>query len=151
MPTIDIPDKVCNKCKIKKLIDCFKYRPRRNNYYSQCKDCMNDYRRINYNQNIEHYREYKKKWKDKIGRHQIYINNNKFTLEWRKNNPKRYRELCNKIYKKYIDNLSDTYLRDLISDCSRSGLKPNEIPQELIELKRKQLLLTRKLKQNDKN
>jgi hypothetical protein len=148
MPTVDVPDKICNKCKIQKSIDFFKYRPERGYHYSQCKDCMNEYRRTNYNQNIKHYRDYKKKWKEKIGRKNIYQYNYKFYLKWKKSNPDKYNKIANKLYKKQIDNLADNYLKDLISDCGRSGLKPNEIPQDLIELKRKQLLLKRKIKNN---
>lgn len=150
MPTIDIHDKICNKCDTRKSIACFKYRPDRGYHYSQCKDCMNECRRISYNENIEHYRDYKKKWKDKVGRKKVYQDNYKFYLLWRKNNPDKYNKIANKIYKKQIDNLSDNYLKDLISDCGRSGLKPNEITQELIQIHRKQLLLKRKIRNNDK-
>jgi hypothetical protein len=148
MPTID---KICTKCQIKKVITCFKYRSDRSTYTSQCIDCINNYRRINYNQNIEHYREYKKTWKNKIGVNKIYKYNYKFYLAWVKNNPEKFRKICSKMYKKHVDNLSNKYLKDLISDCGRSGLKPKEIPQWLIEMKRKQLLLTRQIKNNGKN
>lgn len=46
-----------------------------------------------------------------------------------------------------IKNLDDTYIK---KQCTlRNNLKSSDIPQELIELKRKQLLLSRKTRKND--
>jgi hypothetical protein len=56
-----------------------------------------------------------------------------------------------KLYKKKVDKqkkfrLTNTYIKELIIQYTNLSFK--DIPQELIELKRKQLLLKRKSKQN---
>jgi hypothetical protein len=59
-----------------------------------------------------------------------------------------------KVYKKKCDRqksvrLTNTYLKELI--IQYTDLSFNDIPQELIEIKRKQLLLIRQIKNNVKN
>ena len=62
----------------------------------------------------------------------------------RRNNQKRVNEICRRNQRKYIEELKDWYV---IAKLIHIGFDRNDITQELIELKREQLKLTRKWKE----
>lgn len=67
-------------------------------------------------------------------------------INFKKLNPNKY-----KLYKKKTDRqksirLTNSYIKEIL--IQYADLSFNDIPQELIELKRKQLLLKRKIKNN---
>jgi hypothetical protein len=126
MPTIDIPDKICFHCGGTKW---YQY-PARNKLYYRC-----FYKRKDTNQ------IHKEKHRIKTGKEIAYkrrvdrkINNNYFIQQ----------------EKKVRDTLPDHYVKNILSR-KHTGLKSKDIPQDLIELKRKQLTLTRKIKNNGKD
>lgn len=142
MPTIEIPDKICSHCggNIWFLSNSDKrYR---------CINRIKDYKKIWTKNNRDKCKQHKKTYKDKFGNSHIYQLNKASYIKWIKEHPEKYREYQRKIYQKHINNLSDGYLKDLISLNGRSGIKPQDVPQELVELKRKQLILTRIIRNN---
>lgn len=58
----------------------------------------------------------------------------------------QYREAYNKTAARYRDELSDWYIKRLLT--SSCGLKPSEIPQQLIDLKRMHVKILRQLKES---
>jgi len=130
MPTIDIPDKICPHCGGTKW-------------------------KIEYEQRPSYIRK----------RYRCSKKADERSKRWRLNNPEKYKEICkNKVVcftsdsyrkkqlEKYYynrDNLTDRHIKHLIAH--KNELSQSDIPQELIEIKRKELLLIRKIKNNGKN
>jgi hypothetical protein len=170
MPTINIPDKICSHCggiswmvsnrkrilvsgevKMSKSYICNK----------KLKESNNGYIKRNIDKYRKRRREYIKKrlatdsiFAEKTRFHRIKSNNKhkekvlNRTKEWKIKNVEKVRAHRRKDYAKGCKNLSDFYVINSIkrdSDLSRS-----DIPQELIEIKRKQLLLIRQIKNNGK-
>lgn len=170
MPTIDIPDKICPHCGgIRWCV--FKKKDWRSaklynteNYYINysCGNVSENgcarLKRLKYNPlkpRVKVTEEYTKK------RVREYHARNKHkwisqTKEVQNLNKKKYYK-TNPLYKKRINDhntkcvetLSDSYVRKLIM-TEDSSLRPIKLPQKLIDIKRKQLLLTRQLKQLQK-
>ena len=140
MPTIIIPDKICPHCGGDKWFQSsFKSR-------SKYKD------------------------KDKIFiRYMCYIKVTEGNNRWKTNNPERVkaikkahrvknpertkqlessykRRYYQKYNRKHVDSLSEKYVKKLLTNYT--SLKPSDINQELVELKRKSIKLQRQLKQN---
>ena len=115
---MEVLTKVCTKCGEEKTLDCFfKQKTGKYGVRTTCKKCDNAYREAN---------------KDKIKAfREAYYKSNKDKLNaWQK----AYSKDC-------ITNLTDSY----ISGCI--GLTLSECPKELIEVKRLQLQIHRKLKE----
>lgn len=108
--------KICNKCKQTKLIKHFyAHKASSSQYNSSCKECTPKQPAAD-------------KSKIKIGR-ASYLTKNRIKVK--------------EARKKAIETLSDSYLRKILSQ--RTGLSAKDIPQELIELQRKKLILERKV------
>lgn len=157
MPNVNIPGKVCSHCnntewyeyKIKvkgeiitRWTCAIKRREKNERFKKDNPEKLIEYRRRNY---LIHGKKYQEKFKEY--RANYYQDNKEKTLEnlrkWKKNNPERFKELIKRKDKRAIDNLSDRYLKSNLSNYSL--LHYYEIPQDLIELKRKQLLLYRQI------
>lgn len=133
MPTIDIPDKICIKC------GSTRWKVNSNTGYKRCTDCANtnqrkyykkEYYRDRYHKNIEKHRELARVRQTKhrkSNRSKLYSKHNIYMDIKRKE-------------------LGDLYIKCLLAKHSK-GLSLNDITPELIELKRKQLLLKRKIKE----
>jgi hypothetical protein len=106
----------------------------------QCKPCRNLYMR-----------EYIKKNRDK---------HNKYMYKWRANNKDKVRQMLENTAVKrfgsksnsvchymriYKEKLTDTHIKFLLCRHSLGTIKYKDIPQELIELKRKQVILSRQI------
>ena len=69
--------------------------------------------------------------------------------KWQMANPERVKEIHKNSLKRYnrkhVDSLSEKYVKTLLTNYT--SLKPSDISQELVELKRKSLKLQRQLKQ----
>jgi hypothetical protein len=139
MPTIDIPDKICPHCGgirwkiehekrkygIRTRYRCTKKEDERNKKWRE--------------KNLEKVREYNKK-SCKKRREQGYYKNFKV---------KEYARLKSK---KESDTLANNFIyRMLLNSPDSRDINRSEIPQQLVEIKRKQLLLTRQIKNNVKN
>lgn len=168
MPTIDIPDKICSHCGGTRWY----YDPKKN------KHICNKKREDQYNswksRNIEKFREKRRiYYHTKIDKVAYYERTRKIALA----NPKKQHEYKLKYSrskkgklkrKEYILlhreqiilgkykakekaklTLSDSYIKELI--IQNTNLLVRDVSQELIELKRKQLLLTRQIKNNGKD
>lgn len=109
--------KVCSKCKIEKKINLFgKYKRNKDGLLGHCKQC-----------NSEYFKNYYEKHIDK---------ENARVNIWRKEN----RGIANKYDKKDRENLSSAYIAKTV------GLSVKVCPQELIKLKRIQILIGRELR-----
>ena len=84
-----------------------------------------------------YYQKYTDKLKAKVSKWQMA--NPERTKEIHKNSLKRYN-------RKHVDSLSEKYVKKLLTNYT--SLKPSDINQELVELKRKSIKLQRQLKQN---
>ncbi len=136
--------KICSKCKEEKSLDNF-YKTGRNREYFMglCKKCHNKkvYTKI---------KSSPKKYQEKLNTNRQWRNGVNY---YQKRNYKSYYEknrkkilaYQRKLRKEQRDNLSDTYIKKRI--CHKSNLSYKDIPQTLIELKRKQLMIKRELEQ----
>ena len=168
MPTIDIPDKICSHCGGTKWY----YSSKKPNH--KCKKLINEQWNNWRNSNVEHFRKQRRDYyHTKVDKVKYYKRCREailkdpersrqyklkyYTSEKGKNNLKQYRTLnAEKVTQwkknqkiKSIEILSDNYIKELI--IQHTELSFSDIPQPLIELKRKQLLLKRQIKNNDKN
>ena len=117
--------KECTKCgKVKWWYKFYKIKGHAFSLRSQCKSCGIEYR---------------KEWK-KLNKERTYIAEKMYRL---KNRDKSY-AYANKRKKKLRIELSDWYVKQLL--CSCGGVKSDEIPQELIDMKRQQLTLYRAIR-----
>ncbi len=165
MPTIDIPDKICPHCGGTKWFVVYqKYKDKVYTIYN-CRVKL-DERNKKWNlQNREKRLLIYKRSKDKVRHTEDYIEKNrKRASEYYKQNPDkvkthakiarlkypdRYSGLSKLRKREYVKSLDDVYIKELI--CRYDKLYHADIPQDLIELKRKQLLLTRQIRNNGKN
>lgn len=136
MPTVDIPDKRCIKC------GSIRWKINPNTGYKRCTDCANANQRKNY-----------KKESNTIK----YYNNPELYKKISRKSQKKYREAnrstCYYKSKEYSTRqreiLGDLYIKSILTKHS-TNLTFSDVTPELIELKRKQLLLKRQIKNNGK-
>jgi hypothetical protein len=137
MPTVIIPDKICIKC------GSNKWRINLKTGYKRCTDCANTNARKNYK---------KEAYKNKVLKNpELYRKISRESQKRYKNASHRKEELYqkNKLY--HADQrkkLSTFYIKNILSKHDKI-LKYSEIPQDLIELKRKQILLTRQIRNHE--
>jgi hypothetical protein len=172
MPTVDIPDKICPHCGGTRWIEYFIVKKSAKTGVIKTytgRKCAkkniefgNKWRK----NNIEHHRKVvreriqnkrktcvdfaNKERERKRKYHQKYKEERKlYRKNWAILNPQKDLDYSKKNMKNQVNNLTDYYVsRTIIGrNCI---LKKNDIPQELIEMKRNQLLLTKKIKNNDK-
>lgn len=161
MPTVDIPDKRCIKCNViiceknwridskskkplfKKCIHC-----ECNAKWCKVKYTPEQYSIANRNCQIikcQLWRKNNKSYFSQRARNTSF----KSTLKWMSENKDKVKKIRFKTAKKSRDALDNSYVKKVITNSC--NLSFNDIPQDLIELKRKQLLLTRKIKNNGKD
>jgi len=132
---VHIGDKVyksCSVCKKQKECSCFSYNYKSfSKYRSGCKDCLN-----------AKLRSYRKKQVITIS---MKEKSRLTTIKHRLNN-KEYRDRSNKNsierYKFYKKTLHDSYIKQLL--VKRTILSAYDLPQSLVDLKRKEVSITRK-------
>ena len=132
MPTIDIPDKICPHCGgTRWKIKTDKYTKKDGSIslstWYLCHKKNYDYSKITKAKNPEKYRNI----------------NNKASSKRRKT--EEFKQWNSVYQKKLVANNYPLYLARLIVKYS-DELNSKDVPQELIDLKRKQLLLTRQIK-----
>ena len=119
--------KQCTKCKIIKHYDYFyKNSNKPNGVQSNCKECQN---------------AATKKWREGKGkeRYKSYQKSAKSYEKHKLRNRKRSKE--------YRKDLNDNYMRELICKKSKGQLKPEDIPQKLVDVWKINLRLKRALRQ----
>ncbi len=161
MPTIDIPDRICPHCGgtkwqinvpkdgYKRYYCFFKAAENRKRWRStdEGKAYTNSYYKT------EAGKKHKKKYLKKESTKKLIANlaKAKYHRDMLKD-PEKVRNKKNSSNKKLREKLTDGMVKHyIIRSYKESGLSAFEIPQELIEIKRKQLLLTRQIKNNVKN
>jgi hypothetical protein len=159
MPTIDIPDKICSHCgdikwdikyyqngKIKSTYCSNKRLENEKNRRIKNHDKIYIQQKIWAQKNIDKCREAVKNY---------HLRNKDSRASYMKNHMKKpeVRENIKRKVKERIAKLTDGIVRNMIKHQFSKDIliKASEILPELIELKRKQLLLIRKSKQNGKN
>jgi|APGre2960657404_1045060.scaffolds.fasta_scaffold55646_2 hypothetical protein len=143
MPTIDIPDKICPHCGGIRW-----NRPPSKNKYT-CVVWLQEQHKSYYQKNADKVkartrRNEIKYYADPVMKQRLTARINK----WRKEHPDKVKKYKNKSDDRIRHSLADEYVKRLI--VQRTTLKYGDIGQELIEIKRKQLTLKRKIKNNDK-
>jgi hypothetical protein len=171
MPTIDIPDKICSHCGGIKWVVYQKTRTLASgekktytNYKCAKKNLEHGakWRDLHKEQHRKNAREYVKlriKTDPKFAskereKKKIYYKEHKeerqlYRKEWAKANIEKDRAYYRKSMKKQVENLTDYYIRRRV--IGRDKLFKDDIPKELVEIKRKELLLTRQIKNNGKS
>lgn len=157
MPTVIIPDKICSHCGGTKWFIVYeKYKTKTYTFY-RCSEKVNEINRVWSAKNKDKRSLTNKKSKDKVKHTEAYKEKNKTRAkEWyrlnteraknnhkktKKANPEKYKNFERKKQQEYIKTMHSVYLKELI--CQHSNIPRSDVPQELIELKRKQLILTR--------
>ena len=169
MPTVDIRNKICSHCGGTKWFTKIDKRINKDgilkDYVSHtCSIIKTESNKKWVSENPEKRRIISKRSKDKVKDTIEYKSkNNERVKAWYKlnkeqavqnarnakiRNPEKYRLLSLKKNRQDKINLHDNYVKALV--CQDSGLCFKDIPQKLIDIKRKQLLLTRQLKQLEK-
>jgi hypothetical protein len=163
MPTVDIPDKICPHCGGTRWF--LYYRKYKDTVYTKytCslrqKQNIENWKKANpqaYKASMKKSKEknkHKHREKEKIRAKAYYAKNRDKVInrskQWKENNLEVYKKHRKKIDKEASLILSDRYIKSLI--CDDRSIEYGEITPELIELKRKQLLLKRKIKQHAKS
>lgn len=164
MPTIDIPDKICSHCGGTRWFVVYQtYKDKVYTIYN-CRLKVDERNKKWNAENRERRCLMYKQSRDKVKHTENYIKKNRARANKyykqnpdkakaaskavRLSNPIKYNNIVKIHKRKYRKLLDDIYIKDLI--CQDSELQFKDVPQELIELKRKQLLLKRKIKNNGK-
>ena len=147
MPTIDIPDKICSHCggtvwKIQYIKKPIKDNPNRIKEYIHCAVRVQEMLNAWKEKNSDKLRKY---WRVKS------IEQNKIRKESGYWKTPKMRERSRLKAKKDSDELSNNYIINKIvrKDNVKNIIKlyASDIPQEMIDIKRKQLQLTRQIKE----
>ena len=166
MPTVDIPDKICPHCGgTRWYIETKRWKKTsgeimtKTNYICSLKRREWDRSYTERNREVKkriNKKTYLKRMSTPEGKNlsRLWGKNSRLNKERKHNYYKKYRnkdlehynQLSKKNKRKIIDTLSSGYITDLLT--KRNLLKANDVPQDLVELKRKQLILTRKIKNN---
>jgi len=170
MPTIDIHDKICPHCggirwvtykRIKTLASgdkktyicyiCAKKNIEngnkwRKNHVEEFKKTAREY--VKLRRKIDFKFAEKERQKNKVYHKQNSKERQLYRKKWANSNVEKNRAYSRISSKKQIINLTDYYVCKRI--INKDKLFKEDIPQDLIELKRKQLILTRQIKNNGK-
>lgn len=158
--------KTCTKCGEKKDINLFGLQKNINGKYyrkSKCKKCLvkTETERISKIPELDSF--YKQKYQTYKHLHKKnalrYYKNNKNkviikSVEWASKNPERKKLIDKSIRKSQSEKLTDNHIKRELVKHSKGLLKYCDIPQELVEIQRKQLKLKRdakKAKENNSN
>jgi hypothetical protein len=125
----------CNKCNV--LLS----EENKSSKLNNCKPCYNAYHRAAFQKYKDKHRELMYKWrkenKDKVRK--MLVNNAVKTHG-------TVSKSVNHYLKKYNEQVTDTYVKSLLTKSKKKSiLKFSDIPQDLIELKRKEILLKRQI------
>lgn len=134
--------KICKKCEKKKLAINFYIDKRTNGLFSRCKKCCKEAAAIRQKENVEsqrastlnNYRKNKESY-------------NKRSKEWYYKNLEKGKSISRNSMQKGRDDLSDNYIKMVIQRSIKKSedilITHAEIPDLIVQLKRKQLKLIR--------
>jgi hypothetical protein len=170
MPTIDIPDKICSHCGGIRWCMFQKKDWRLAKFYGKIK-YYTDYTCANNNENgcalLKRLKYYPLKPKVKVTkehtRNRVNEYHKKNKHKWISQSKESHKKYVKKLYhsdpkykkrlnesaRKYGVELTDSYVKKAIVS-KNPFLSVKDVPQDLVEMKRNQLLLKRKIKNNDK-
>jgi hypothetical protein len=155
-----ILDKLCKRCNSTKPIsEFFSDIQRKDNKSPYCKVCHRDIKRLrkianpekisaqkhaSYIRNIDTKKKY-----DKLYHATHKEKKNAQSKIWKNSNRDRYNQRCNMLHKRHRVNLEDEYIKTLLMQDTL-GISRQDLPQELIEAKRLELLIKRTIKDANK-
>ncbi len=149
--------KICTKCHIEKSESNFYIRKATGYFQSWCKKCLSIYRKQYNKENREKVKEFQKRYqeenRDKIRETEKHYQkkNAKKLRRMRKEYKKENAEKINAQNVQHRKRMSDQYIKKLIANQISRGsgttIKFKNIPNEIIELKRKQIQIKRLIKQ----
>ena len=118
--------KQCPKCKDSKALNCFtNNKSRKDGHNSWCKDCVSISNKQRRTDNAQRFREYDRK----------------YVAKYKETKGALWAERRRRFDNESTKNLTDNYLRGLL--CKRTSLKYSDITDELIILKRTEIMLKR--------
>lgn len=145
--------KTCINCGTSKPFEAFGlYKRSKDGRTAQCKDCRNTSARASFDHEAERARYHRDKAKH-VGRRAAYNEANADTIRarvkmWRERNPEHLRVLRRKYVAGRVAKAQDGYVRALLAG-KRGVLKPADVPQALVKLKKQHLRLCRELGKED--
>ncbi|MEM6397797.1 MAG: hypothetical protein AAF741_15720 [Bacteroidota bacterium] len=131
-----------------------KYKERTPEQVQEAKDYQKQYRK----ENQEKIRALQRQWKANNPERSKELNKRsrskpqskeaarKRVAKWIANNPDRYKEIRSKSNSKIKRELTDGYIKSIICGDYSSGLTFDDVPPELVELWRQQILIQRNIK-----
>ena len=122
-----------------------KIKERQKQYRQANNEKMKQYNKQYYQANNEKMKERQKQYRQ--------ANNEKmkqYNKQYRQANKEKIKEQRKQYRQDDRNKLADSYIKDLIRNQTNGMLKAKDIPQELIELKRNNIILKRKIKDNGK-
>lgn len=148
--------KTCIHCCVAKPLEAFGlYKRSEDGRTAQCKECRNKAARATVNRESERARYHRDKAKHALMRaayNEANADRNRARVKrWRAQNPEQLRALKKKYVAGRVEKMQDGYVRALLA--GKCGpLKPADVPQSLVELKKQHLRLCRELgKENHEN
>ena len=150
----EIPCKqICRRCKLDlPAANFYKDRTIKSGLQKVCKECEKTYREQNRLKVTETRRLYHIKNKERLclkAKEHYQANkehHRQVSRKWEKDNPDKFKEYRRQFEKIISERLTDTYIKKLITSKQKI-LKCEDIPQTLIDLKRVQVQITRKLRE----
>lgn len=136
--------KTCAQCgKVRPLLGYFVDKRKSDGRRSECKACTAEYRAKHKERSAKTERDWRERNRERCARAKA---------EWKKRNPDLYRALIAKYYKADRERRLEYHktTRELLKPsyvANTLGLKTNNVPSELLDLKREQLTLHRLAKQ----
>ena len=134
--------KRCSKCgEVKEVGDFYRHYNTKDKLRGKCKTCMNESSKT-------YQKTYQKTHHRKTYYYPKSVERKEYEKNWRLLNRDKARIYRNKYNKKTVDGLFDSYIKSKL--VSKSSLKCCDIPKDLIEVKRLQMMLKREIR-NDRN
>lgn len=146
--------KTCIHCRTEKPLEAFGlYKRSKDGRTAQCKDCRNQAARLSVDREAERARYHRDKAKHAAKRaayNEANADKNRARVKrWRAQNPEHLRALKKKYVAGRVKKAQDGYVRSLLAG-KRGPLKPADVPQALVELKKQHLRLCRELGKEDR-
>ena len=141
--------KTCIHCCVKKPFAAFGlYKRSKDGCTAQCKNCRNQAARATVDREAERARYHRDKAKHALMRaayNEANADRNRARVKrWRAQNPEHLCTLKKKYVAGRVERAQDGYVRALLAG-KRGPLKPADVPQALVELKKQHLRLCREL------
>lgn len=145
--------KTCIHCCTEKPLEAFGlYKRSKDGRTAQCKDCRNQAARASVDREAQRARYHRDKAKyapRRAAYNEENADKNRTRVRrWRAQKPEHLRTLKKRYAARRVEMAQDGYVRALLAG-KRGPLKPADVPQALVELKKQHLRLCRELRKED--